>query len=663
MKSRRHRERGIRFWVASAAAVTAIVAMAIVFGIPVVAQTADPPAPPPLSTVPVPEPSNILDFVKDKQKAIVLGKALFWDMNVGSDAIQSCAACHFHAGADNRARNQLSPGLLRLNADGTPNRDEITTKGFNYTLTAADFPFRLLSDPNNRNSTVLRDTNDIAASQGVLYRKFLSIIPGVNIDVTAFAEDPDGFEINNVNVRRVEPRHTPTVINAVFNFRNFWDGRAQHEFNGVNPFGTRDVHARVYRADTASAEPLAVAVAIPNASLASQAVGPPTNSFEMSADGRTFVNVGEKFAKPMRDSGKKAKPLRPLAQQQVHPEDSVLGPYSRYPMGGLTYPSYTVLIREAFQDKWWNSQWKVKINSDGSRTLCTSCTGSNVYELEEMNFSLFFGLAVQLYEATLISTDTPFDRFVAGDTAAMTLSQQRGLNLFRSQTRGRCINCHAGPALTNASVQAVTAARFRRREGNLMDMGFNNIGVRPTTEDIALGGKDLFGTPLSEARLATQGQFTDPSNVQPPVGPNEVLGVDGAFKVPGIRNVELTAPYFHNGGTLTLRGVIEFYSRGGDFVPITNMNGQTISPLSTPNFTEQEKDDLVNFLLALTDENVRNRRAPFDHPELSFPAGHPGSTTSVNQDLLEPGQAKDRLQRIPAIGRNGAAPLPLFPVP
>lgn len=625
------------------------------------AQT-DPPVPPALSTVPIPEPSNLSEFIRDRTKALVLGKALFWESQLGSDGVMACASCHFQAGADNRSKNQLSPGLLRIDGNGGPNPDRATTRGFNYTLTTADFPFRLLANPADRNSAVLRDTNDIAASQGVSYRKFLYVIPGVAVDVSLFMSDPEGFKVGGTNVRRVEPRHTPTVINAVFNHRNFWDGRAQHEFNGVNPFGNRDPHARVYRADSPAVAPTPVRVSIPNASLASQAVGPPINSFEMSADGRTFVDVGLKFSKPPRDSGKKLSALRPLGQQLVHPDDGVLGPYSRYPERGLTYSRYDQLIREAFHERWWNSLWKVKIDSDGSRTLCNPCSGDKIYTLEQMNFSLFFGLVVQLYEATLVSDQAPFDRFAAGDAAAMSEAAVRGLGVFRSQTRGRCINCHAGPELTNASVQSVNAARFRRREGNLIDMGFNNIGVRPTTEDRALGANDPFGIALSEARLAINGEFVDPSNTQPPPSPSDTLGVDGAFKVPGLRNVELTPPYFHNGGALTLAQVMDFYSRGGDFQPIQNLDGTTISPLRTLNLTEQEKSDLVEFMRALTDDRVRHRRAPFDHPELKIPHGHPGGTSFVAPELLEPGQAVDSFFTIDAVGSSGGTPLPTFPL-
>ena len=79
----------------------------------------DPPRPPSLKTVPVPEQTNLADFVSDRQAAIRLGKALFWEMQVGSDGVTACASCHFSSGmADNRSKNQLSPGLKRITATG-----------------------------------------------------------------------------------------------------------------------------------------------------------------------------------------------------------------------------------------------------------------------------------------------------------------------------------------------------------------------------------------------------------------------------------------------------------------------------------------------------------------------------------------------------------------
>src|SRR5262245_64764241 len=60
-----------------------------------------------LRAVPVPGPSNLDEFVKDPAMARALGKALFWDMQVGSDGVQACASCHFRAGADPRSKNQV----------------------------------------------------------------------------------------------------------------------------------------------------------------------------------------------------------------------------------------------------------------------------------------------------------------------------------------------------------------------------------------------------------------------------------------------------------------------------------------------------------------------------------------------------------------------------
>jgi len=139
------------------------------------AETQDPPpVPETLRGRPVPTPSNLSEFVRNKQAAIALGKALFWDMQVGSEGITSCASCHFHAGADNRSKNQVSPGLLRLTQDLTASDADVTfqTRKPNGQLTHGDFPLRKLSDINNRSSTVLSDSNDVISSQGVFKELF-----------------------------------------------------------------------------------------------------------------------------------------------------------------------------------------------------------------------------------------------------------------------------------------------------------------------------------------------------------------------------------------------------------------------------------------------------------------------------------------------------------
>lgn len=260
--------------------IVALVATTVLAGHAVEAQVVDPGPSQPLAslkTVSVPEPDNLGDFVKDKVAAIALGKTLFWDMQVGSDGIQSCASCHFHAGADNRSKNQVNPGGRAgdtiFNIGGGPN----------YTLKPGDYPFHKLADPGNR-SSVVSDRNDITGSQGVFKADFNDIV--INSDKDNVTPKTDEiFNVNNINVRQVTDRNTPSAINAVFNFRNFWDGRAQNIFNGVNPFGLRDPNAFVLKANGLN-RLRQVKIQLKNSSLASQAVGPPTSSVEQSGGGR-----------------------------------------------------------------------------------------------------------------------------------------------------------------------------------------------------------------------------------------------------------------------------------------------------------------------------------------------------------------------------------------
>lgn len=696
--------------------IAALVAAVVLAGHTMSAQLVSAQLPPvtPLSTVPVPEPDNINDFIKNKTAAIALGKALFWDMQLGTDGIQSCASCHFHAGADNRSKNQIAPKNGKFDIGGGPN----------YQLTAADYPFHKLADPNNKNSTVLSDKDDVAGSQGVFRTMFNDVVPGSAKDNVTPLQDTV-FNVQGTNVRQVTGRNSPSVINAVFNFRNFWDGRAQNIFNGVNEFGSRDPDALVLKAPNAKRLE-DVKVRLNNSSLASQAVGPPLAAIETFAENppiapfaplvavlsetedtvqitdatsgkviRTINNdtaestagaadnerVSKRPSTPStplkrfgRKLGKKLLAVQPLAKQIVAYDDSVLGLLSNstknLPQKGLN-KSYEDLIKEAFQPQWWRSNLIVRVDpKTGERSFYRKPKKRPLstieYTLPEYNFSLFFGLAVQAYEATLISDQTPFDQFLGGKNTALTTQQQRGWQIFRGQ--GLCIGCHFGSELTAASVSRVTnAGRIGRAPVPpsflAEDTGFFNIGVRPQQEDLGVGGNDAFGNSLSEVRLAQQGKFQTifgeaPPTLNPPLTASETVIADGAFKAPGLRNVELTAPYFHNGGQLTLRQVVEFYNRGGDFSSSTNL----LPPL---NLTEQQKEDLVAFMQGLTDDRVRYQKAPFDHPQLFVPNGHPGNQNTVVVDYnvkTDDGtkQATDSLLEIPAVGRNGGKPLPNF---
>jgi cytochrome c peroxidase len=161
--------------------------------------------------------------------------------------------------------------------------------------------------------------------------------------------------------------------------------------------------------------------------------------------------------------------------------------------------------------------------------------------------------AIAAFERTLISNNSPFDRYMQGDTSAMSPAAIRGLQLFIG--KANCVTCHSGP--------------------NLTDQSFHNIGV---------GGQD--------SGRATV--IKDPSLM-------------GAFKTPGLRNALLTAPYMHDGSVPTLEEVVRFYNAGGK-------HRQGVSELIKPlQLTEHEIFDLVAFLGALSDPIVIKRpRIPAD---------------------------------------------------
>jgi cytochrome c peroxidase len=644
-----------------------------------------PVVPPSLKGVPVPLPRDLDAFVKSRPWAIVLGKALFWDMDVGSDK-QACASCHFHAGADDRVKNQFNPGFPITNdftfGDAAGLTGSGARAGPNYTVVAGDFPLHRLSNPEDRQSAVLYDTNDRFSSQGTFNGAFVStpILPLLGTDqclTPNAATNP--FHVGSVFVRKVEPRNTPTMINAGFFFRNFWDGRANNIFNGVNPFGRRDPNAGIFvlvppTMPYMPATVQKVQVALENGSLASQSVGPPLSDFEMSCAGRTFSDLGRKML-----------PRRGLASQAVHPQDSVLGPYV-LPPTGLRY-TYQQLVQNAFHDKYWAAALPV----DGT------------FSQIEANFSLFWGLSIMLYEATLVSDEAPFDKFrgdatTPPDPAALTAQQQHGLNVFMN--KGNCIACHKGPEFSGAAThlqpenqEEGLVERMLMGDGriSLYDNGFYNIGVRPSVDDPGVGGRDPFGNPLSFTEqyidMLRGRNVPDPFQVNActfavpftvdfpltsltspdcrgvPFNPADInrlrTAVMGAFKTPSLRNVALTGPYFHNGGQATLGQVVAFYNRGGDRVDVpggdsTGVPSNLDADINRLFLTRQEQLDLVAFLESLTDRRVQCEQAPFDHPELLVPDGHPGDQFTVVPDPLSLGtKAADSFRLIPAVGSPG----------
>lgn len=635
--------------------------------------------PPPLGTLAIPPVPGLYDgidpIVVNRDAAVALGKALFWDMQTGSDGL-ACASCHFQAGADNRVKNVVSPGLLNaLAASGTtfePTASGSSVSGPNYTLSARDFPFHQFNDPNDRNSGVSFATDDVVSSPGTFAGDFVTSTRKRRfLDVCDRRGDHPIFNVGGIGTRKVEPRNSPTMINAVFQFRSFWDGRANNVFNGNNPFGLRDASASVIRSLPDGSVDTGAKLALINSALASQSVGPPLSDFEMSCSDRTFADLGRKLL-----------PRQPLALQKVHIQDSVLADYRGATAKGLT-GTYADLVQRAFNPAYWAARGRYPVKNS-----------SRLFTQMEANFPMFWGLAIQAYEATLISDQAPYDRGARdadGFPVNLTPLQRLGLKVFIGQGRasgpgevngGHCINCHKGPDFTGAgSVLQAEAEenglveRMAMGDGGvaLYDNGFYNIGVTPTSQDIAVGGADPFANPLSFSEqyllrlsgIDPKDHFEiDPCTFEVPVDavdcaakplPGDRIAVKGAFKTPSLRNVTLTGPYMHNGSMATLEQVVEFYNRGGNF-----SNEEKDPDIESLGLTAREKAGLVAFLKTLTDPRVSYERAPFDHPQLRVPTGHVGDQAMVavrGASTL----AQDEWIEIPAVGRRGrTAPLPSF---
>jgi len=194
-------------------------------------------------------------------------------------------------------------------------------------------------------------------------------------------------------------------------------------------------------------------------------------------------------------------------------------------------------------------------------------------------------MAIAAFERTIVSGDSPFDRYnYGGEVNALTEQQKKGFDLFVNE--GRCVSCH---------VIEQTQALFT-------DNRFHNIGVgiNDIQEEVpALAGeyikanlsvKEVDVKVLTDKRSSELGRFA------------LTTGFDdlGSFKTPTLRNIAVTAPYMHDGSLATLRDVVVHYNNGGVTVegnPVNDFLSGGIRPL---NLTDEEIDALVAFMEALT---------------------------------------------------------------
>lgn len=148
---------------------------------------------------------------------------------------------------------------------------------------------------------------------------------------------------------------------------------------------------------------------------------------------------------------------------------------------------------------------------------------------------------------TIVSRDSPFDRWVAGDATALTPQQVQGFGVFIDPKKGNCSVCHSG--------------------ANFTDNGFHNLGLA------SWGEKD-----------PDMGRFTQ----------KPIARMKGAFKTPTVREAARTAPYFHDGSAATLAAVVEHYAKGG-------VVKDNLSPnMKSLDLSAEEKAALVDFMQALS---------------------------------------------------------------
>ncbi|HSQ54873.1 MAG TPA: cytochrome c peroxidase [Gemmata sp.] len=245
-------------------------------------------------------------------------------------------------------------------------------------------------------------------------------------------------------------------------------------------------------------------------------------------------------------------------------------------VGGRSAP--TVINRALSLEQFWDGRAKTledqakgpianPIEMDMKHEACEECIGAiagyrakfkDVFGTEKVTIDNI-AKAIATFERTVLSGNSAYDKFKAGDASALTDSQKRGMDIFFSNN-ARCDSCHEGVNFTNGK--------------------YANVGI----------GMDR---PMPDlGRYVVTKQEED----------------RGAFKTPTLRDIARTAPYMHDGSLKTLEDVVEHYNKGG----IKNKwLHQDVRPL---NLKDQEKKDLVEFLKALNGEGWQHIKPPTSFP-------------------------------------------------
>jgi cytochrome c peroxidase len=193
--------------------------------------------------------------------------------------------------------------------------------------------------------------------------------------------------------------------------------------------------------------------------------------------------------------------------------------------------------------------------------------------------------AIATFERTIVAGDSPFDRYYfGGDKAAMSESAVRGFQVFLGD--GRCVSCH---------VIEQDQALFTDNRFHNVGVGINRIQdkvpeIAPKFIKAKAKGLDVDKAVLSNPSTSELGRFAI----------TEELDVLGAFKTPTLRNVEVTAPFMHDGSLKTLRDVVVHYNNGGVTNKGERVNDFLSGGIRELNLSDQQITDLVAFMEALT---------------------------------------------------------------
>ncbi len=196
--------------------------------------------------------------------------------------------------------------------------------------------------------------------------------------------------------------------------------------------------------------------------------------------------------------------------------------------------------------------------------------------------------SIAAFVRSIVSYNAPYDRYLAGDTTALSSSATSGMELFFSE-RLECFHCHGGFNFTDNTTHANT---------DVAQVGFHNNGLYNIDDSGAY--------PLDNTGLF------DMTGIRRDMG---------RFKAPSLRNISLTAPYMHDGSIETLEGVLDHYARGGRLIEGGQYAGDgRLSPFKSEfiggfELSDTERDDLLEFLSSLTDETVLTNERwanPFD---------------------------------------------------